>query len=174
MPTTPDARSLDSGACRPRPTSATAARRARALLVACLTPLAGCFSYVPVGTALGAAGATVRVRLDPASTGVGSPLASVIGPRAEVLEGRLVSQDNAEVTIAVETVTRLGGGEENWTRDPVRVPRPAVVALERRRLDPVRSALLAGVVVGGAVIVGQVGGGSGSGGRIIGGPTNPR
>ena len=140
-------------------------RRASRACALCLAAAGatGCFGYqsLPANTP---PGLDVRVSLDP--TAVAS-LEGALGPRASLLEGRLVGRTDSTVTVAVRAVTRIGGDEERWSGDPVAVPLRAVERVERRRFDVFRTALAAGGVVAAAVLAGRLAGeGEGGGGRV--------
>jgi hypothetical protein len=147
--------------------------RLRAALLAGVLASSGCRSYVRVAGDAPETGRPVRVRLtDAGSTAV----ASVVGPRAVALEGAFVAADDSTLTLDARAITRVGGDEERWPGERVRVPRGAVAAVEEVRTSVRRSALLAGGVAAGLALMrtmigaGEGGvrvpaGGSGSGGR---------
>jgi hypothetical protein len=147
-----------------------AAHRRRAAGVLALAALTtGCHSWEPV-----AAGAlppgTVRVTLAP-----GASTAATLGPNAAALDGRLVARTDSSVTLAVSEVARASGAEERWTGDAVTLPLSAVLRVERQRLARGRTAAVVVGSVLGIYLAGRaMGGFEASGGRLTGGPVNPR
>ncbi len=124
-------------------------------VLALASPLGACFSYnqVAVGSAT-PPNVDVRVAIDPASSNL---IVSSVGPRVQELEGRTVAADDSTLTVAVRTITRTPGSEENWNGDAVRLPKAAIARVERRRLDPIRTGLIAGGVIGAAILAGHSG-----------------
>ncbi|GLC25651.1 hypothetical protein [Roseisolibacter agri] len=149
-----------------RARSARATRTLLATLLVMASPAAGCRSYAPVTPGDGNAGRVVRVRLTPDG---GSALASTIGPRGTALEGTLVTADDSTVTMDVRAVTREGGDDERWPAERLRVARRGVAGVDVVRTSVKRSALLAGGVVAGLLLLRAALGGSESVVRVPGG-----
>jgi hypothetical protein len=152
----------------PRPTARPArARPLRTVVVAAAAaPLVlGCYTAAPVGWQLAPQNKEVEVTLDPAET---APLAAALGPRARRLTGRVTARSDSALTVAVTAVTRTSGSEESWPGSEVVLPARAVELVTVRRLAAVRSALIAGALIGAGTLVGAVAGGgsTGSGGRV--------
>ena len=123
--------------------------------LALTTLLSACFTYDQV--AVGAntpANADVRVAIEPSASNL---IVAAVGPRVAMVEGHTVSADDSTLTVSVRTITRGAGSEENWNGDAVRIPRAAIARVERRRLDPLRTGLIAGGVVGAAILAGHSG-----------------
>ncbi len=124
-------------------------------VLAFATPLVACFTYDQV--AVGANTPTnldVRVEIEPTTS---SLITAAVGPRVSTLEGRTVTADDSSLTVSVRTITRTASSEENWNGDAVRIPRAAIARVERRRLDPIRTGLIVGGVVGAAILAGHAG-----------------
>ncbi len=137
--------------------------RARLVPLLFLAPTAACFSYRAPGS--GAAvpeGAVVRVRLQP---GAADSLAIEVGPHVSMVAGHLVSDAGDVLSVRGETVTRLDGADDLAASTIVHIPRRLVSSIEVRRLDRVKTALLAGGIVAVTIAVrGAAGSTSGGGG----------
>jgi len=126
-------------------------RRLRAGTAAALvlTSMA-CRSYVPVVPHQLAPGSTARVSL----TDRGSvELASSLGPRGDLVEGRVVESDDSALVLAVSTVVRTNGVEESWRGERLAVPQSYVAEATMPKLSRVRSVLLAGGVIAGLAAI---------------------
>ena len=100
-----------------------------------------------------------------APSDIAVPLRGVVGEARNVsvrlgevtaidLEGRTVAADDSTLTVSVRTITRTLGTEENWNGDAVRVPRAAIARVERRHVDALRTGLIAGGLIGAAILIG--------------------
>lgn len=130
--------------------------RFSALAAPVLAVLIGaCFAYtqVPVDRET-PPDVDVRVSIAP---GGSNTIAAAVGPRAQELDGRTITADDSTLTLSVRTITRTLGTEENWNGDAVRIPRAAIARVERRRVDPLRTGLIAGGLVGAAILAGHAG-----------------
>ena len=128
--------------------------------------LSGCFKYVPIGSTAPDPGTTIRAHLTDSAAAV---LAPTVGPGIGALEGRVLRRDGSAIELAVSAARfRFGGGSQARYGESLAVPRFGIAAVEQRKLSPVRTALLAGGVVLGAVgmvlAVDAVAGGGGSSG----------
>ena len=128
--------------------------------------LSGCFQYVPVQPVAPEPGTTIRAHLTDSASAM---LAPAVGPGIGALEGRVLRGDEAGIELAVSAARfRFGGGSQTRYGEPLTVPRFGIAAVEQRKLSPMRTALLAGGVVLGAVglvvAVDPGGGGGGQGG----------
>lgn len=131
-----------------------AARRLVGASLACVLVVTnGCYAYRPVqdpGTL--PAGETVRLHIT--MRGAAS-LASELGPRVELVEGRIAATpaDASHVAVHVQEVRTTDGGGTTWAGDlPLRVPLDAIGRLERREFSRGRTIAAAGVA--GAALVG--------------------
>jgi hypothetical protein len=98
-------------------------------------------------------GATARVTL----TDRGSvELASALGPRGELLEGRVVESADSALTLSVSTVVRRNGVEESWTGERLSIPQRYVASTTMPRVSTWRSLLLAGGVVAGLAAIAAI------------------
>ena len=141
-------------------------------LLPCLL-LGACFEYAPVAPASTPPPATeVRVRL---SRPMNFPITDVTVRDVVELQGEVVAGvADSTFRLSVFQLRSQTGYGVDAAGETVEFPRPAVVQLAQRRLSPLRSALLAGLVAAGGVAMaatGVVGGGSGGGG---GGPGNTK
>ena len=144
-------------------------RRLRACTAAALTLVwTGCRTYAPVATQQLAPGVTTRVAL----TDRGSvELASALGPRGELLEGRVVESGDSALTLSVSTVVRSNGVEEYWTGERVSIPQSYVASATMPKVSTLRSALLTGGVVAGLAVIAAVIAGSND--NLVKGPGGP-
>jgi hypothetical protein len=126
-------------------------RRRRAGTAAALALLCtGCRSYVPVVPGQLAPGTTARVTL----TDRGSvELARSLGPRGELLEGRVMESGDSALVLAVSTVVRQNGVEESWTGERLLVPQSYVASTTMPKLSTWRSVLLTGGVLAGLAAI---------------------
>lgn len=147
------------------------ARRTLPLVVA-VPALAGCYRLTPIETdAQLASGTELRIELTDAGA---VRLASMVGPRVEVIDGRTLENTDTSVVVAVtETINRARIGMP-WNGERVEVPRTAIDRLRARELDRGRSWLAGAAGVAGIFLLSRVfdwGGGSDAiPGRPGGGP----
>jgi hypothetical protein len=73
-------------------------------------------------------------------------LASTIGPAAESVVGRIVSDSGSAYVVAIMLVRRRDGDETSWRGEQVVVPRSLVTEAGQRRFSPSRTALFGGLV----------------------------
>ncbi|HET9984206.1 MAG TPA: hypothetical protein VFQ38_11485 [Longimicrobiales bacterium] len=118
----------------------------RALLLAPLSSTLACYTYAPMDIGDVAAGAPVRARV----SGAGADQISAVVPLSgRVVDGHLVERDSASILLQVPSARRDGVPGLQVLYQRVRVPRADVLELESRRLDPVRTGLIA---VGGTAL----------------------
>ena len=114
-----------------------------------------CFTYVTDAPGVRSAPDTdVRVEIEPTAS---DRIATALGPRVQTLDGHTVVADDTTISISVRTITRQLGSEERWNGDVVRIPRSAIARVEHRRFDAVKSTLIAGALVGAAIVAGHGG-----------------
>src|SRR5690242_20236366 len=127
-------------------------RRSIMCTIAILAGAQGCYEYVPADTATSTVGKLVELKIsDPGRVG----LASRFGPGLDVVEGRLVSEQNNELTVSVTSVTSLEGANTKWSGESVNLDRGFVRSVSSRRISPVKTSLL--VVAAGAVLYATAG-----------------
>jgi hypothetical protein len=100
-------------------------------------------------------------------------VASLIGPRAEFVDGSMSPPDSAGVQLRVTHIRRTDGRDENY-EEPfvVKIPTTAIAQLQVKKVNTAKSVLLAGAVVAGSALVvkGTASSqGSGSGSPVPGG-----
>jgi len=131
----------------------TRTRLVPALIVATSAATAGgCYTYAPVAPASAPVGAAVRVRLTPEEA---ERVHGVLGRDDRLLEGTVMEAVPDAVVIAVPTTagTAAPGLASARLHQRITVPVPAVVELETRRLDKLRTGLLVGGI---AAVLGTV------------------
>lgn len=131
--------------------------------------LAGCFSYVPQPADALPRGATVRMAL---SQPVDVRLGEVTANEVVTVSGEMIRADSAVVALSATLLRSRNGYESLAGGETVLIPRERVREVERKRLSPLRTGLVASaVVVVLALIASQTGFG---GGREGGGSPQPR
>jgi hypothetical protein len=119
--------------------------------------LAGCYGYYPATTPA-PVGRDVELTL----TDSGSfALARQIGPSAEAIAGRMTADSANAIVLSVRGVRQRDGNDVDWKGERVAVPRPLVVKLEERRFSRARTALFAGTIAVGLVVMRQAFSGEG-------------
>jgi len=144
----------------------------RRLPLAAGLALSACYQYVPSGTAAAPAGSEVRLVLSPAGT---SALVPILGRETTAVEGRVSSLSDTGYVVAVSGTLKRGPSLDGvsevsrttWAGEMVTIPRADVASVERRSLEPRRTAVAA--VLGAALafatvrLITHVVGSSGSG-----------
>ena len=130
--------------------------------------LCGCYGYMapPRGESL--VGREAQLALSDSGAVV---LAAAIGPAAESITGRVVTDSGGAYIVALSTVRRRDGDETVWRGERVLVPHALVLDVGQRRFSASRTALFGGVVSAGllAARLAFQGHGSGGGGGGVGG-----
>ena len=93
-------------------------RRSSCALAAVL--LAGCYTLEPVQGPTPAVGTEIAFDINDAGR---LALGGSIGPEIAQIEGRLVEKGSADYLVAVTSVHMLRGGEQVWSKEPVRIKR---------------------------------------------------
>lgn len=109
--------------------------------------LAGCYTLQPVGTAAAPVPGT-EVAFEVTDAGRVA-LGQLVGPEILQLQGRLVSAENGDYVLAVNTVRFVRGGEHVWNGEHVRVGSAHISRTYERRFSKGRTATVAAVTVGG-------------------------
>jgi hypothetical protein len=130
--------------------------RVRLATATCLAPLlvAGCYTYASIDPAAVRPGTGVRVRV---SSAAAERLAPLLGTGdARVLSGQLVDVRTDTMIVQVPTVVQAAVGSSLETlHQRLSIPRSELLELETRRLDRVRTGLVAGstaLLVGGVIV----------------------
>jgi hypothetical protein len=122
-------------------------------VIAAAVGVPGCFAYRAADPAAVRPGQEVRVTLTPAGAAEVTPQ---VGPRVEMLDGRLIAPRDSALAVAVTQLTRGRGGEEFWTGDSVIVPVRGVSSLFVRELDRNRTWLAVGATAIAVVVMRRV------------------
>jgi hypothetical protein len=110
---------------------------------------AGCYSYLPVQTALPATGTRMAVVInDRGRVAIGDRVGSAV----ELVEGLLVATDSSAVTIEVYRTTDMRGRDASWTGESVRIPKDAISGYRERVLSKRKTAVLVGGLIGAIVV----------------------
>jgi len=136
-------------------------RRLAATIAASVVGLCGCYGYVapPHGSSL--VGSEAQLRLSDSGAVV---LASKIGPSAESITGRIVTDTARAYVVALSSVRQRDGDETLWHGEHVLVDRALITEAGTRRFSPSRTALFSGILSAGLVAARLAFGGHGSGG----------
>ncbi len=113
-------------------------RRIGVLLSTSLLVTAGCFHYMPTRLGETSPGMDVRVQVSPDQAAL---LNQQLGTRGELIRGRLVDQFDEALLIETRVV-----GSRTRIYQRVRIPRGDVVGVEARKLAPVKTGFLIGVL----------------------------
>lgn len=109
--------------------------------------LCGCYQYVPL-TELPAPGTPVALEV---TDDARPALRDRVGSNVERIEGRVLSANADQLTLAVDKVLDLRGEDTKWNGESVVVARRETARSYHRRLDKVRTILTVGILVGGAI-----------------------
>jgi len=105
-----------------------------------LISVQGCYEYVPLETPSAPVGNLVELKIsDPGRVG----LASRFGAGLDLVEGRLVSERDSDMTLKVVSVTNLDGEHTRWSGETVSLDRGFVRSVKSRRLSPLRTGVFA-------------------------------
>src|SRR3954470_17494478 len=116
-------------------------RRIAAILLATFG-LEGCFAYVPqAGLEAPPQGSEVRVLL---SRPLDVPVTSVTVRDVVQLRGEVVGDDNETMRLSAYQLRTAVGFNALANGETVRLPLGQLAGIQRRRMDPLRSSLLAG------------------------------
>jgi hypothetical protein len=118
-------------------------RRSRRALAAIL--LAGCYTFEPVQGPSPAVGTEIAFDINDAGR---VALGGSMGPEIAQIEGRLVEKGSADYLVAVTAVHLLRGGEQVWSKEPVRIKSEYVASVYQKKFSAVKSVALGAVGVG--------------------------
>jgi hypothetical protein len=137
-------------------------RRVAAILLATFA-LNGCFAYVPqAGLDAPPQGTEVRVLL---SRPLDVPVTSVTVRDVVQLQGEVVGADNQSLRLSAYQLRTAVGFGALANGETVQLPLGQLSGIQRRRMDPLRSALLAGGVLGAGLMVAGISGSFSNSGR---------
>jgi hypothetical protein len=122
--------------------------------VAAASFLTACATYMPMPQTTPAAKETVRLTLTEAAQ---TQNFGRLGSRVRTVEGQVRSADDSSITIAVNEVGRTASDNERVQGELVTFPRRDVSAMDLRRVNVLRSVLIAGALAGTAIWVGSQG-----------------
>ena len=113
-------------------------------------PLVGCYTLQPTGGVVPELGREIAMDMNDAGRlAVGTSM----GQEIAQVEGRLVSKDSSEYTVAVSMVHLLRGGEQVWRGERVKIKKEHVAFLYERKFDKTRSVAMGSIGVGAAALI---------------------
>jgi hypothetical protein len=119
-----------------------------------------CYGYYPSAAPAPGVGAQVALTLNDAGS---AEMARLVGPAAEVLEGRISSDSGASVILAVTRVRQHDGSEIPWKGERIAVSKTLVSTIRERRFSRGRTGVATALVVGGLTAAITAFGGNGAG-----------
>ena len=131
---------------------ATLQRRSAAAL-ALAAALAACYVQRPLDEPSPEPGA--RIVAEVTDSGMVA-MGTALGPGAVEVEGVIVAADAATWSVQMIRVDHRDGSSILWSRELVSFPRSVLTRVSQKRLDPVRSWVAAGVVVGTALLAARL------------------
>ncbi|HYH78750.1 MAG TPA: hypothetical protein VEX86_03115 [Longimicrobium sp.] len=130
--------------------------RATSLALLGVFVLQGCYSVTTVEPGALQPGSRVVASL----TAEGSQqLAAQVGPRVVAVEGVLDQATPSQLSLRLVRTEGTNQVSTFWNQEEVIVPRPVIAQLSERRLNRPRSFLVAGMIVGGALLAATLAGG---------------
>ena len=124
-------------------------RSLRSLLLAAV--LSGCYVTVPLANPTRPEpGTKLVVQLTDAGA---DDLARYLGPGVAQVDGRLLQASDTGLQLAVSQVSMRSGQEQFWKGEAVTLPRATIATVQQRKMSTTRSALLAGIIIAGAISV---------------------
>lgn len=107
--------------------------------------LAGCYTFEPVKGPTPEVGTEIAFDINDAGR---VALGGSMGPEIAQIEGRLVDKGSADYLVAVTAVHLLRGGEQVWSKEPVRIKSEYVSSVYEKKFSAVKSVALGAVGVG--------------------------
>jgi hypothetical protein len=107
--------------------------------------LVGCYTFEPVKGPTPAVGSEIAFDINDAGR---VALGGSMGPEIIQIEGRLVEKGSADYLVAVTAVHMLRGGEQVWSKEPVRIKSEYVSSVYEKKFSAVKSIALGAVGVG--------------------------
>ena len=147
-------------------------RRWLAAVTAASLVVCGCYGYLPPQRGASLVGRQAQLLLSDSGAVVLTP---VIGPSAESITGRVVTDSASSYVVSLSSVRRRGGEETMWRGERVAISRALITEAAERRFSPSRTALFSGILSAGLVAARFAfqGHGSGAGGGGVGQSGSP-
>jgi hypothetical protein len=130
-----------------------------------------CACYESVPTELGRVQPGLKLRVSLTDMGADS-LARYLGPGVETIDGKLISTTATGVSLAVTQVSMRSGQEQFWKGETVVIPRSSLGTVQSRRVNKLKSFLIAGASVVALASL-KLAGVGGSNGGTVGQPPHP-
>lgn len=112
-------------------------------IAACILT-AGCYAYLPPAPAARPlVGQDVQATLTDSGAVV---LAPRIGLQVDQLRGRVVSDQQATIALAMDETVQRDGNGITWKHEVIEVPRPLIDKVEVKQFSPSRTALFGGLL----------------------------
>jgi len=123
----------------------------RLLVLFSLFAGAGCYSLRPVSTGVAPeVGTRIDVELNDAGR---ATLAPAIGAGVDRIDGMLVEQDSAGMTLAVKHMISLDGSVQVWSNEPVRIENSQVRTISERHFSAARTVAFGAAGVAGTTFM---------------------
>jgi hypothetical protein len=132
-----------------------------------------CACYESVPTELGRIQPGLKLRVSLTDMGADS-LARYLGPGVETIDGRLIDATATGVSLAVTQVSMRSGEEQFWKGETVVIPRSSLGTVQSRRVNKLKSFLIAGASVVALASLKLAGVGGNNGGTVGQPPHPPR
>lgn len=107
--------------------------------------LVGCYTFEPVQGPSPAVGSEIAFDINDAGR---VALGGSMGPEITQVEGRLVEKGPADYLVAVSAVHLMRGGEQVWSKEPVRIKSEYVSSVYAKKFSTARTVALSAVGVG--------------------------
>ena len=132
-------------------------RRLVASLTLASVTVGACATYTPITLQLAPQSGTVRLSL---SGDARAQSFGILGNQIESIEGEVISVSDSAVTIVAREVGHVDADDERFRGETVTIPSRYVVSASRKKVQVVRSVLLAGAITAGVIWIGSsLGGG---------------
>jgi hypothetical protein len=116
--------------------------------------LCACYVTTPVPAAPAPVpGTKLHVQLTDVGT---TSLAQYLGPNVTFVDGRLLSETDTSLALAVSGTTMRSGDEQFWKGENVSLPHSAIATLSQKKVSWWRSVILAGGIIGAVTSIGLV------------------
>lgn len=132
--------------------------------------LCACDESVPTDLRRVQRGTKLRVSLTDLGT---DSLARYLGHGVETIDGKLISTTETDILLAVTQVSMRSGQDQFWKGETVVIPRSSLGTIQARRVNKLKSLLIAGAVAVALATVKLAGVGGGNDGGAGGYPPPP-
>jgi len=105
----------------------------------------GCYTFEPVQGPTPALGTEVAFDINDAGR---VALGGSMGPEISQIEGRLVEKGAEDYLVAVTAVHLLRGGEQVWSKEPIRIKSEYVTSVYEKKFSKAKTIALSAVGVG--------------------------